>query len=302
MEGLLMRGRLGASFIIALTEEHPMLPRLLQSIALQRAGVEALEILVAGPSRVIADARMWQAVVNCPVRTVATDEEATTPAIRNAAAKQAEGDLLHFVTPEFRLDRGFLGEMLDAAKDVPEADIIYSDYVRMSASSGRGASGVVRVGAFDEDRLREREALGPSVCIRAALFQELGGYREDAVYPDWDFRIRAAQAGKAFLHTAYPLLSVPQRKVTFRERALDGRGKAMLVIANPGYFHGHTLRWALSHLRGEKWAEAGQFMVIPSPMDVTRMLHSQAMHEIDGGSSAAEAVRQFKNNVVSFSA
>lgn len=302
MEGLTMRGRIRTSFIIALAEEHPMLPRLLQSIALQRADAEDYEILIAGPPRVISDAMLWEAVVDHPITTVTVDKDSPNPAIRNAAAKVAQGDLLHFLMPESRLDRGFLAEMTAAAKDVPEADVIYSDYVRMAESGGRGASGVIRLMPFDDDRQREREILGPSVCMRTALFRELNGYREDAVYPDWDLRIRAAQMGKAFLHTAYPLLSVPQRKVGFRERALDGRGKAMLVINNPGYFHGHTLRWALSHLRGEKWAEAGSFMVIPNAMETTRMLHEQTMNDMDGGRAAAKAVRQFENNVIPFSA
>jgi len=68
----------------------------------------------------------------------------------------------------------------------------------------------------------------------------------------------------------------------------------MIVINNQSFFHVHTVRWALAYLRGEAWAQAYNFMVIPSAMDVTRMVHESAMKQMGTDIIAQRAIRQFE--------
>jgi hypothetical protein len=134
--------------------------------------------------------------------------------------------------------------------------------------------------------------------IRRELFQRTDGFRDNTFYRDWDLWVQAAYAGGIFHHVAYPLSSCEHHKVSFKERAEDGRCKAIIVINNQGFFHEHTVRWALSYLRGDGWAEAYGFMTIPGPMDVTRMLHDHAMRVMGTDALAEEAIRQFDRAVL----
>ncbi|WP_156816783.1 hypothetical protein [Desulfovibrio oxyclinae] len=297
-----MRGNPRASLIITLAEEHPSLPRAFQTAAMQNGDPDRAELIVAAPERLLEDVKIWETALDMPITAVPTADEATVPAMRNAAAKHAQSPLLSFLHASHRLDRHYLDELLDAHDDVPEADFIYTDYVRMSQNDNRGASGLMRLAPFDEDAIRRTDILGPSVTVLKETFERLEMFREDFIYSEWDLHVRAAQSGCAFLHIAYPLLSAVQRKVGFRERALDGRGKALVVIANPGYFHGHTLRWALSYLRGESWAEAWTFRTIPTAVEVSHMLNAHTINKVKRTDAAEEAVRAFTNNVIPFTA
>lgn len=297
-----MRGSPRASLIITLAEEHVFLPRALQSAAMQNEDSGRAELIVAAPEPLLESVGVWEVALDMPIKTVPTADEATVSAMRNAAADKAEAPLLSFLHPSHRLDRHYLDEVLDASEDVPEADFIYTDYVRMSQKSGRGASGLMRLAPFDEEAIRRTDVLGPSVVVKKETFDGLERFREDFIYSEWDLHVRAAQSGCAFLHIAYPLLTAVERKIGFRERALDGRGKALVVIANPAYFHGHTLRWALSYLRGEAWAEAWTFRTIPTAVEVSHMLNAHTINQVNRTDAAEEAVRQFADNVIPFTA
>lgn len=284
------------SIIVSDLETHPGIPRLMQSVARQSSGLESTEIIVAGtgahPPSAISN---WSAIIDSEnISLLALDDKTPPAQVRNAAIKASRGDLLLLLRPDYRLDPKYLTTALPLFADNPDMDIMYSDYIRLTpknASSGR--PGMIQLPDFDETLLQTRNFIGPAVMFRRQAWETTRGFRDNTIYRDWDMWVQMASAGNTFYHVDYPLASCEHTKTTFRERAEDGRCKAMIVINNQVYFHMHTVRWALSYLRGETWAQAYGFMTIPGPMEVTRMLHEHAMQQMGTDILAKEVIRQF---------
>ncbi|WP_419788147.1 glycosyltransferase [Pseudodesulfovibrio sp.] len=293
------------SIIVSDLEAHPSMPRLMQSIARQSTGLECVEIVVAGhephPESTLS---AWRAITDSDDITLLTlDREATPSRARNAAVAATTGDLLLFLRPDYRIDPKYLITALPLFENNPDVDILYPDYIRLApkrASSGQ--SGLVQLPDFDEHLLQAQNFIGPAVMVRREAWDDTVGFRDNTVYRDWDMWVQLAATGHGFFHVNYPLASCEHAKITFRERAEDGRRKAMLVINNQSFFHMHTVRWALSYLRGNAWAQAGRFMTIPSPIEVTRMIQEHAMHTMGTDVLTREAIRQFENSPQSIEA
>lgn len=284
------------SIIVSDLETHPSLPRLLQSVALQSTGLDRTEIVVVGSgAHSPSDRAAWSAITGSDdITLINVDDSATPASARNMAAQTSKGELLLFLRPDYRLDPKYLTTVYSVIEDYPETDVIYSDYIRLAPKKDRTIRpGMIQLPDFDDTMLQTRNFLGPAVLIRREAYNRTEGFRNNTVYRDWDFWIQAANSGSEFYHVAYPLASCEHSKVTFRERAEDGRCKAMIVINNQSFFHVHTVKWALAYLRGDAWAQAFNFMVIPSAMEVTRMLHEFAMKQMGTDVIAQRAIRQF---------
>jgi len=293
------------SIIVSDLETHPSLPRLMQSIARQSTGLERVEIIVAGNGTHPDSApSAWRAITGIDAVTLLTVDNKATPALaRNEAVNAARGDLLLFLRPDYRLDPKYLTTALPLFAENPDVDVMYPDYIRLApkrASAGR--PGMIQLPDFDERLLQVQNFIGPAAMIRREAWDETRGFRENTIYRDWDLWVQLATAGRGFFHVNYPLASCEHAKVTFRERAEDGRCKAMLVINNQAFFHMQTIRWALSYLRGESWAQAFGFMTVPGPMDVTRMVQEHAMRKMGTDVLAREAIRQFEASPLSVEA
>lgn len=286
------------SIIVSDLETHPGLPRLLQSVSRQSAGLSDAEIIVAGNgAHSPSDLSAWKAISGLDdIRIEDCGPSATLSTARNRCAEIATGDWFLFLRPDYRLDPKYMTTAISVFEDHPETDIMYADYIRLAPKGGDGRPGMVQLPSFRPGLLQARGFLGPAVLMTRQAFESTDGFREDTAYRDWDLWIQAALAGNEFYHVSYPLASCEHRKVSFRERAEDGRYKAMIVIRNQGFFHMHTVRWALGYLRGEKWAEAFGFMTIPGPMDVSRMMHDHAMRTMGTDVLAEEAIRQFESS------
>jgi len=294
-----MRSRNRISIIVSDLEAHPGLPRLMQSISRQSTGLEGMEIIVAGNGKHSPSAlSSWQAITGLDnIHLNEFDKSITSAHARNRGAALASGDFLLFLRPDYRLDPKYLTTAMSVFADHPRTDVMYADYIRLAPKkNSTGRPGMVQLPPFGEDLLQARNILGPAVCLTRSAWDSTQGFRENTMYRDWDFWVQAALAGNVFYHVAYPLASCEHRKVSFRERAEDGRYKAMIVINNQGFFNMHTVRWALAYLRGESWAEAFGFMTIPGPMDVTRMIHDHAMKTMGTTVMAEEAIRQFESS------
>ncbi|WP_316900117.1 glycosyltransferase [Pseudodesulfovibrio indicus] len=284
------------SIIVSDLETNPGLPRLLQSVSRQSTSLDRVEMIIAGNGgHPPSDPAIWQAITGIDaIRLLVLDGSATVSRARNLAAAEAEGDMLVFLRPDHRLDPKYLTTADTVFEDHPDTDVMYADYIRLAPRNNRSANpAMIQLPAFREGLLQARGFLGPAAMIRRELFQRTDGFRDNTFYRDWDLWVQAAYAGGVFHHVAYPLSSCEYHKVSFKERAEDGRCKAIIVINNQGFFHEHTVRWALSYLRGDSWAEAYGFMTIPGPMDVTRMLHDHAMRVMGTDALAEEAIRQF---------
>jgi hypothetical protein len=289
------------SIIVSDPETHPGLPRLLQSISRQSNGLDRTEIVVAGngghdPS----EEPLWRAITGLDaVRLETFDHDVSPSKARNLAAARTMGDRLVFLRPDQRLDPKYLTTADAVFTDHPETGVMYADYIRLAPGKNRSVGpSMIQLPSFRDGLLQARGFLGPGVLITREAFERTDGFRDNTFYRDWDLWVQAAQAGAEFYHVGYPLTSCEHRKVTFKERAEDGRCKAILVINNQHYFHEHVVRWALSYLRGDAWAEAFGFMTIPGPMDITRMLHSHAMKTMGTDTLAEEAIRQFDQAVI----
>lgn len=296
-----MRSRDSVSIIISDLENHASLPRLLQSISRQSTGLGEIELLVAGNGRhSSSDVTTWQAITGLDAIQVIDCGNTATPAFaRNTAAQKANGAMLLFLRPDYRLDSKYLTTVKAVFEDHPETDVMYTDYIRLAAKIQRAdRPGMVQLPAFHPEQLQARGFLGPGTLLTRQAWETTEGFRDNTAYRDWDLWVQAALAGNTFYHVAYPLATCEHRKLSFRERAEDGRYKAMIVINNQGFFHMHTVRWALAYLRGEQWAEAFSFMTIPGPMDVTRMMHDHAMKTMGTDVLAEEAVRQFDQALI----
>ncbi len=258
-----------------------------------------MEIIVIGNGEhAPSDPSLWQAVTGIDaIRLEEMDDAITPSAAKNIAAEQATGDKLLFLQPDYRLDPKYITTALSVFDDHPETDIMYSDYIRLAPSDKSGRPGIVQLPSFREGLLQARGFLGPAVLLTRKAWESVQGFRENTVYSDWDLWVQTALAGNHFYHVNYPLASCEHRKTSFRERAEDGRCKAMIVINNQAFFHKHTVRWALSYLRGESWAEAYSFMTIPGPIDVTRMMHDHAVKTMGVDIMTRKAVQQFDHAV-----
>ena len=291
-----MRSRNRVSIIVSDLETHPGLPRLLQSISRQSTGLADVEIIVAGNgTHTPSDLTAWRAITNIDaVRLEDCGASATPASARNKGAALASGDLILFLRPDYRLDPKYLTTAMSVFEDHPETGIMYADYMRLAPKGTGSRPGMVQLPPFRPALLQAHGFLGPGALMTRQTWESTQGFRENTAYRDWDLWVQAALADTSFYHVSYPLASCEHRKVSFRERAEDGRYKAMIVINNQAFFHMHTVRWALSYLRGEKWAEAFGFMTIPGPMDVSRMMHDHAMRTMGTDVLAEEAIRQFE--------
>ncbi|WP_338667100.1 glycosyltransferase family 2 protein [Pseudodesulfovibrio methanolicus] len=289
------------SIIVSDPETHPGLPRLLQSISRQSDGLDRTEIVVAGNGgHAPSDEALWRAITGLEAVRLETFDPDVTPArARNLAAAKAIGDRLVFLRPDHRLDPKYLTTADAVFADHHETGVMYADYIRLAPGRNRSMGpSMIQLPPYRDGLLQARGFLGPGVLITREAFDRTAGFRDNTFYRDWDLWVQAAQAGAPFYHVGYPLTSCEHRKVSFRERAEDGRSKAVLVINNQHFFHEHTVRWALAYLRGDAWAEAFGFMTIPGPMDVTRMLHDHAMRTMGTDTLAEEAIRQFDQAVI----
>ena len=286
------------SILVSDLETHESLPRMLQSIARQSEGLDRTEIIIVGNGgHASSSESIWSAITGLDtVSLLNVDKDASLAQARNAAAASANGDFFIFMRPDDRLDPKYLTTAFSVFSDYPDADVMYADYTRLAAKQTNTRPGMIQLADFDHTVLQTRNTLGPAVMMRRAAFEQTEGFRDTTVYRDWDMWVQLANWDTGFYHVNYPLASCEHTKVSFRERAEDGRYKAMIVINNPAFFHEHTLRWALAYLRGESWAQAFSFMVIPSAMEVTRMLHDHNMKLMGTDTLAQEVIRQFDSS------
>lgn len=285
------------SIIVSDLETHQSLPRMLQSVAHQSTGLDRTQIVIAGngshPSSALD---IWSAITGLTdIHLTTVESNATVGQARNLAVAQSNGDLLLFLRPDYRLDPKYLTTALTVFEENPEADVLYTDYIRMAPKKSGSRPGMVQLPDFDEALLQSRNILGPAIMIRREAFDRTGGFKDNTFYRDWDMWVQIALTGSAFYHVDYPLASCEHQKISFRERAEDGRCKAMIVINNQPYFHMHTVRWALSYLRGDSWASAFNHMTIPAAMDVTRMMTEYNMKEMGTDVLTQKAIQQFDN-------
>lgn len=295
MEGHAMRNN-HVSIIIQLTEHDARLPRLLHSLAQQKKQVDRAEILIAAPEDLpVRDIVLWNDILHDGSIRITPLPPGTAPGeSANKTIRSSTGSYLLCLRPDYRVDPNFFSTVLQTMADNPDIDVAYPDYIRLPYKGNRSVkNGYTPLPDFSHDLLRTGNFLGPAVMFRREVWDASDGFRDNTTYSQWDFWVQAALRGFGFEHIPYPLASCDHRPVTFRERAEDARNKAMIVVNNQAYFHLHTVRWALAHLRGDAWAASWDFMHLPGPVDVSKMMFEHNVRRMRGGAMTQKAVKTF---------
>lgn len=262
-------------------EQH--IPRLLHSLSRQGPHLWETEVIFsqfASGIDLSETGRQWQEILEGLVVKVENRNSETAAQALNQAFELSEGEFIFHLTPRTRLAPDCIGSFLNLFGDSPETSIAYSDYVRTGAGPFLpGESGLTTLPEFDPVLLRTRNIVGPAAMMRRKVWEDGKEFKANTMYMDWNFWIGAAQNGHEFKRLARPLYTHDgSGQATFRTRAADGGSKAMLVVNNHAFFKGSQVRWALSHLRGEKWATAHRLAEIPDSKDVQAMTNEFVAH------------------------
>ena len=118
-------------------------------------------------------------------------------AARNAAIRAARGRYVLPLDADNRIHSCYLrraAETLDAASDV---GVVYGD-----ADLSGERNGLWRMPEFDLDEMATGNRIDACGAFRRALWEQCGGYDEDAAlgWEDWDFWLSAAEQGWRFVH------------------------------------------------------------------------------------------------------
>lgn len=261
------------SLILAVHGPRPALHPLLRCLARQTLRLERAEILVvraeSGPE-FPANLDRWSAILRCrDFRRITIPGAETLSPLFNAGAEAARGKLLLFLQPGHRPLPAYLEACLGRLD--ADSDAAYTDRVLVNGN----LLGCRRLPDYDPNLLRTANPLGEVALWRRAAFEDAGGFSERTAFPEWELWIRAAQTGHFGARVPRPLLS---RAVLPGPgpcgEAPAGRQEALLVARNHAFFSPEVLRWALSLLRGERWARPLGFGRVPDVRQVRLLLSS----------------------------
>ncbi len=271
-----MSGSPRLSIIISPSGLEQHIPRLLHSLSRQGPQLMGAEILLsqfASGQDFSETKRQWQGLLP-ETEIIAVDDKAETitQALNNTLNK-ARGEFILHLSPRVRLIPGCISRFMSVFDGSPEISVVYSDYVRTGSGPFLpGESGLATLPDFNPTLLRARNIVGPAAAMRREVWKDCGEFKSNTMYRDWDYWIRAALRDHRFEHVSRPLYAHDgSGQMTFRTRAADGGAKAMVVINNHAFFSGTQVRWALSHLRGEKWATGHRLAEIPDSKAIQAM-------------------------------
>jgi hypothetical protein len=284
------------SIIIYVDEQMPTLPRLLQTIRNQHPhGLDYEIIIGTSDSKVIAELQQWNTINgDNTIYTCLIENGTCTAEAKNQCLLKARGSCFTCLTQDNRLSPDYMRSMEQLITDTNPPDIIYPDHLRMPPPEIRSTSGYASLPDFNADMLRRSNILGPAVLVRKRVW-EAAHFRSNAIYHEWDLWIQATLLEFSFAHIQECLVSGEVNTPGFRQRAEDGRGKALLVINNHAFFHMHTVRWAMAYLRGDQWASPWAFMRIPTSLEVTQMMHDHCVQKMGGNRLQEQAFQDFQD-------
>lgn len=282
------------SIIIHVDKQMPTLPRLLQTIRNQHPhGLDYEIIIGASDSETIVELEQWNRINgDSTIRTCLIENGCCPAEAKNQCLLRSRGTCFTCLAQDNRLAPDYMRSMEQHLTKTDSSDILYSDHLHMPPPEVRSTSGYASLPDFNTDMLRRTNILGPAVLVRKKIWEAVQ-FRPNAIYEEWDLWIQAALLEFRFTHISECLVSGAARSPGFRERAEDGRGKALLVINNHAFFHMHTVRWAMAYLRGDQWAGPWAFRRVPSSLEVTQMMHDHCVQKMGGSGLRERAFQEF---------
>jgi GT2 family glycosyltransferase len=226
-----------ASIVIPTRARPAYLEVALASIVPQAdaAGVEVLVIDDAGPSP-----RMQALMERLGARYEPHPSPLGLNVARNTGVERSTGELVVFVDDDVRVRPGWLGALLDAAREHPEVDVFTGPIEpcmegRTPRSCGREGPPITSLdlGARDTDT---RYAWGANMTIRRTALQRVGPFEIALEYggdeQEWQDRLRTATPDARVLYVARAALE-------HRRVGLDARLRS---LARAAYFRGRASR------------------------------------------------------------
>lgn len=119
-------------------------------------------------------------------------------ASRNVAIEMTRDYQTKWIVPldaDDMLARDYLERTLAFAEEMEDPDWVYTDIALFGEYRGFPARDVIQVPEMDFERLRDGNFLPYCALIKRAMLEDIGGYRSEVVYADWDLWLRAVVAG-----------------------------------------------------------------------------------------------------------
>ncbi len=219
-----------ASIVIPTRNRLPYLEVALASIApaAERAGAEVLVIDDAG-----ASLQARELAASFGARYEPHPRPLGLNVARNTGVERSDGELVVFVDDDIRASAGWLGALLDAAREHPDVEVFTGPVSavlegRPPRSCGREAPPVttLELGTLDTDA---RFAWGANMAIRRRALERVGAFdvslKHGGDEQEWQERLRAGSPGARVLYVA-------GAAVEHRRSAADARLRSLCRAAH----------------------------------------------------------------------
>jgi hypothetical protein len=154
---------------------------------------------------------------------------------RNYGLTQVDGDVILHIDADDKIPDNYIQEVWTTMVN-SEAEVVYTDYVRWEADTGRFVAG-----PYNTDRLRHGNYIHSASLIKRSLLKKLGGYDEAMKlgWEDYEFYLRASKINTKFEYCTTTQLFYRIRTDSMcRTSVKDNSEKIHQYIANkhPGYY------------------------------------------------------------------
>jgi len=214
-----------ASIVIPTRNRLPYLEVALASIApaAERAGAEVLVIDDAG-----ASPQARELAASFGARYEPHPRPLGLNVARNTGVERSDGELVVFVDDDIRASAGWLGALLDAAREHPDVEVFTGPVSavlegRPPRSCGREAPPVttLELGTLDTDA---RFAWGANMAIRRRALERVGAFDVSLQHggdeQEWQERLRAGSPGARVLYVAGAAVEHRRSEADARLRSL----------------------------------------------------------------------------------
>lgn len=165
------------------------------------------------------------------------------PAVsRNRGISEAQADLILPLDADDMLHPSFLQKMMDTLDHNNNVDIVYCDTVRFGE-----VNNTYQTEAWDLNKLAVVNVVNYCALYRKKVWTDIGGYKPECGYEDWEFWIAAAEKG-------FQGYRIPGYLFYYRSKATgrlvaelekrDAEFKAQIVIKHPKLYDAKTNEWA----------------------------------------------------------
>jgi len=184
----------------------------------------------------------------CRIRLITQANSGQPAASRNRGISEARGEYILPLDADDIIHPTMLQKMVDILEGNDTVDIVYSDTIRFGDTNNS-----YRTEEWDLQRLATVNIINYCALFRRKVWEEVGGYRLDCGYEDWDFWISAAEKGfKGYRIPEYLFYyRIKQSGRLLQDQQNDSKIKAMIVRNHPNLYDDATKAWSTNLLSGE---------------------------------------------------